>query len=379
MLEDAGSQELDPATATPIISLASCPVDNAPKGAPRLAGNLQIRIKPDSLAFAAYRSHKVEEKFSCNYELNPDFQPLLERSGLQVSGVSQGGAARIIELPHWFFLATGFLPQYSSEIGKPHPLIVAFLKAALRLKSLKNKGSNRPVTLDNRWDILYRYYPEVYDEFAKVPKKGKTWMDAAKKIVDFKNKVVADIGSGSGTSTFDLARFAKLIIGIEPEDAMADLARKNASMYGFRNIEFKKGSAVSIPLEDGSVDAMVSVYGAFYYDTGSIRRFVQEAERITKPGGYIVLVATAPGWHGGELAPVILGKTRKTDSDDMIEGTLVRLGFDHKDYYYTSDFGTVNKAVRTYGFIFGHRAQQYLRDHQQTTIKWKGRTYYKVV
>jgi len=68
-------------------------------------------------------------------------------------------------------------------------------------------------------------------------------MDAAKKIVDFKNKVVADIGvAGLGTSTFDLARFAKLIIGIEPEDAMADLARKNASMYGFRNIEFKKAA-----------------------------------------------------------------------------------------------------------------------------------------
>ena len=27
----------------------------------------------------------------------------------------------------------------------------------------------RPESIENRWDILYREYPEVYDEFASVP------------------------------------------------------------------------------------------------------------------------------------------------------------------------------------------------------------------
>ena len=27
----------------------------------------------------------------------------------------------------------------------------------------------RPLSIENRWDILYRDYPEVYDEFASVP------------------------------------------------------------------------------------------------------------------------------------------------------------------------------------------------------------------
>jgi hypothetical protein len=29
----------------------------------------------------------------------------------------------------------------------------------------------RPETIENRWDILYEKYPEVYDEFASVPYK----------------------------------------------------------------------------------------------------------------------------------------------------------------------------------------------------------------
>jgi len=68
----------------------------------------------------------------CNYELNPEYRERLENSGLKVSGVSDNGGARIVELPdHRFFIATGFLPDMSSEENRPHPLIVAYLKAAM--------------------------------------------------------------------------------------------------------------------------------------------------------------------------------------------------------------------------------------------------------
>ena len=111
--------------------LASCPVDNRPEGAPRLWGKLKIELKPGSLAFRIYQKAKIEEAFNCSFELNPVFRGQLESSGLRVSGLSEEGAARIIELPgKRFFLATGFLPQHSSEKSRPHPLIVAYLQAA---------------------------------------------------------------------------------------------------------------------------------------------------------------------------------------------------------------------------------------------------------
>jgi CTP synthase len=130
-LKDAGHAEEDPNTTTPLLVLAACPVSSRPPGAPRLWGGLKINISPGSLAFSIYRSSTIEEMFTCNYELNPVYRETLEKSGLKVSGISDDGGARIVELPeHRFLVATGFVPQLSSQENKPHPLIVAYLQAA---------------------------------------------------------------------------------------------------------------------------------------------------------------------------------------------------------------------------------------------------------
>ncbi len=114
-----------------MLVLSACPVDNRPRGAPRLWGGLKIEVIPDSVAFRAYHATKIEETFTCNYELNPEYRSRLESSGLKVSGTTAEGGARIVELPdHKFYLGTGFVPQLSSTENKPHPLIVAFLQAA---------------------------------------------------------------------------------------------------------------------------------------------------------------------------------------------------------------------------------------------------------
>ncbi len=372
---------MDPNTPTPLLTLAACPIDNRPAGSSSLTGKLRIRVKRDSFAFEAYQQSRVEEAFNCNYELNPEYRPALERSGLRVTGASADGGARIVELPPHWFVGTGFLPQLSSEPGKPHPLIVAYLRAALalkKLKALKAQGAPRPETLENRWDILYRDYPEVYEEFASVP-YSKNWLDVARKITGFRDKVVADIGAGTGKSTFQIAEYAKRVIGIEPEDAMRKIAVEKAAVLGLPNVSFRKGQAERIPLPDGAVDVTVAVTAASFYNRENIRLFSSEAERITRKGGYIMAVESAPGWYGGELAHVILGNRPTSWTEAWKDRAFHHLGFERRDFYPTSDYGTVEKAVRTYGFIFGRKAIDYLRSHQKSTIKWKARVYYKQV
>jgi CTP synthase len=134
-LKEAGHTELDPNAALPLLIQASCPVENRPDGAPRLWGKLKIRLKSGSLSYSIYRKDWIEEPFNCNYELNPAYREKLEASGLKVGGETPEGGTRIIELPgRPFFMGTGFLPQLSSEINKPHPLIVAWLEAAVKYK-----------------------------------------------------------------------------------------------------------------------------------------------------------------------------------------------------------------------------------------------------
>ena len=139
-LTQAGHTESDPHAEVPLLVLASCPVEYRPTGAPRLTGKLQIKLMPGSRAFDIYGQTDIEESFACNYELNPVYRGDMENGGIKVSGVSSDGGVRIIELSeHLFFLATGFLPQLGSSEKYPHPLMLAYLRAAARFADARSK------------------------------------------------------------------------------------------------------------------------------------------------------------------------------------------------------------------------------------------------
>lgn len=111
--------------------LAYCSVDTKAVVGTRLAGTMKISLILDTMAYKIYRKRNIRESFNCNYELNPEYKDELESHGLVVSGLSDSGRARIIELPdRRFFVATGFLPQMNSKPDKPHPLFLSYLQAA---------------------------------------------------------------------------------------------------------------------------------------------------------------------------------------------------------------------------------------------------------
>jgi CTP synthase len=91
---------------------------------------MKISLIPNTMAYKIYRKRNIRESFNCNYELNPEYRGELECHGLLVSGLSDAGRARIIELPDkHFYVATGFLPQLNSKPDKPHPLFLSYLRS----------------------------------------------------------------------------------------------------------------------------------------------------------------------------------------------------------------------------------------------------------
>ena len=88
---------------------------------------------PGSQAHRIYGKDEATEVFACNYGLNEAFEDQIESKELRVSGYDEDGTVRMVELPeHPFFIPTLFVPQVVSQVGKPHPLIVAYLEAASR-------------------------------------------------------------------------------------------------------------------------------------------------------------------------------------------------------------------------------------------------------
>jgi CTP synthase (UTP-ammonia lyase) len=94
-----------------------------------------IVIRPGTRTEKFYGKAEAAEQFRCSYGLSPEYRTQIAASELQVAAVGPEGEARALELPrHRFFLATLYLPQLSSSVGNPHPLIVAFLQAAAGLE-----------------------------------------------------------------------------------------------------------------------------------------------------------------------------------------------------------------------------------------------------
>jgi ubiquinone/menaquinone biosynthesis C-methylase UbiE len=229
-----------------------------------------------------------------------------------------------------------------------------------------------PLTIENRWDILYRDFPEIYDEFAAVPKEPSL-LPVLMERFDFRDRVVADIGSGSGSSSFAFARLAKKVIGVEIEDAMRELAQRECTHRGLQNVEFIKGDARKIPLNDDSVDIVTGITLALY-PVEKYRQFANEALRVAVNGGCIVMINITPGWYGGELSNIIADVD--TIESKQNEIFVEEFGFRYEDFETNQEYGSLEKILRTYGFIFGKNAIDYLRQTGKTSIKWKFRIHY---
>jgi len=240
----------------------------------------------------------------------------------------------------------------------------------------------KPKTVENRWDILYRDYPEVYDEFVSIPRKPQV-SEVINKMFNLKDRVILDIGSGTGLSTFGLAPYVEQVIGLEPEDSMLKMAVGRLNRIQIGNAEFIKGRAEDIPVKDCSVDGVIAITGGPGPWPDAIRRYIKDATRVVRDGGFMAIVGLPPkGWYGGELAPIIVDRT-ETPGEERIHpyhDILPReFNFKHKDFFQVQDYGSVAKIVAVYGFIYGREAIDYLRKHNKTTIKWKFRIYYRML
>jgi arsenite methyltransferase len=99
-------------------------------------------------------------------------------------------------------------------------------------------------------------------------------------------ETVLDLGSGAGADVLISARRVGptgRAIGLDMTDEMLELARRNAADAGVANAEFLKGYLEELPLEDGSVDVVIS--NCVINLAADKRLVLREAARVLRPGG----------------------------------------------------------------------------------------------
>ena len=123
-IREAAHAESDPYASCLFITPLSCSL---------VGKTMEVRVKPGTQAADIYQNARATERYYCNFGLNPAYQEQLAQAGLEVSGTDEVGEARIMELPsHPFFIGTLFVPQANSAVGRPHPIVLAFLRSAAR-------------------------------------------------------------------------------------------------------------------------------------------------------------------------------------------------------------------------------------------------------
>jgi CTP synthase (UTP-ammonia lyase) len=118
----ADHEETAPDGSTLVISRLAC----------SLRGTEQTAvILPGTMAREAYGKDRSTESYLCSFGVNDSYRDRLFGGDLRIAGEDDEGNVRIVELrSHPFFVATLFVPQLSSHAGHPHPLILAFVRAA---------------------------------------------------------------------------------------------------------------------------------------------------------------------------------------------------------------------------------------------------------
>ena len=103
-------------------------------------------------------------------------------------------------------------------------------------------------------------------------------------------ETVLDLGSGAGFDAFLAARVVGPtghVIGVDMTDEMLAKARANAQQAGFTNVEFRKGYIEALPLDDASVDVVISnCVINLVPDKAAVYR---EVARVLRPGGRVVI------------------------------------------------------------------------------------------
>jgi len=119
---------------------------------------------------------------------------------------------------------------------------------------------------------------------------------------------VLDVGCGAGTDLLLAARRTGptgRAIGIDMTEAMRARAREGAAFAGLTNVSIHDGDATALPVEDGSIDVVIS--NGVINLVPDKERALAELYRVLRPGGRL------------QIADIVLGVELSDDARQDID------------------------------------------------------------
>lgn len=163
-----------------------------------------------------------------------------------------------------------------------------------------------------------RFSSNVYDYTMYRPSYPEAVIEYLNKNIGLKNKIVADIGAGTGILTKLVLNNGNKVFAIEPNDKM-----RNASidyLKGYSNINFLSSTAENTCLPSDSVDVIFVAQAFHWFNTSEA---IHEFYRITRNNSYIVLL-----WN-----------------EIRSESTKLRKGYEDLFSGYSEEYRRIDKSI----------------------------------
>ena len=132
---------------------------------------------------------------------------------------------------------------------------------------------------------------------------------AARELVDAAQikpgEHVVDVGAGTGNVALLAADLGARVTAVEPAARLREVIQETA---GARDLTVVDGTAASIPLTDGSADAILSNFAVIFAPDPAAA--IAELSRVAAPTGRILLTSWIPGVMG-KLVGVVLSAVQE--------------------------------------------------------------------
>ena len=176
---------------------------------------------------------------------------------------------------------------YRSEMGPD--LLKLAKEAAKEVPEVEKDTAALRHLQRKRRDKTRAYFDELAGRFGKDYVPGRSWKGLAEALLKVTNQgVVADLGAGEGTLAQMLARQADRVIAVDLSPKMVEFGRELATKHELPNLEYRLGDIEEPPLDDASVD--LAFLSQALHHAGSPEKALQQAFRIVKPGGRLVVL-----------------------------------------------------------------------------------------
>lgn len=180
----------------------------------------------------------------------------------------------------------GLEPPESLTARYSHSDLSLFTEHELERLLASKARESKEVVKNLAWEILYRKEPFLYERLIA----GERLHPGIFEWLPSQMSRAVEIGPGTGRLTMQLAARCGSLLAIEPAAPMRRLLAERLDQRGIRNVRVTHGWFDQIPVPDGWCQLTISCSSFTPHETHGGERGLAEMERVTSPGGLIVIV-----------------------------------------------------------------------------------------